>query len=370
MVLIRECDGEGKLVQPIDPIEKENLRKACLRHATGADGIINWDAYYDGLFGEELFSDLSSESSANSGHDSDCVFLSATSGAAKEDECWEIRPLQGTSRAVEGKRLPSRLIGMSLFAEEVLLEESLYVDVSAMDSFRSKFDISATGREEDVVLLSCDPDERVCDQEMAGEGDESYFVYTTVLEEFGVKIPFTPFEMDVLKFLNVAPTQIFPNSWAFIRGFEILCKSLGLEPSVAVFFQFYGTKDVNKGTWIAISAHSGKRLFPTYACNFKKEWRDTFVRVQGSPGCSTSSVLVNGEPKFPLRWTSAPLAVKGYDLDAMSPYEHELTQFLEKVPLTNIHDLLNREGDVVRMAAYLRECLSKVSHLFWFCHFI
>jgi hypothetical protein len=365
MVLIRECDGEGKLIQPSDPIEKENLRKACLRHATGADGVINWDAYYDGLFGEELFSDLSSESSANSGRDSDCVFLSATSGAAKEDECWEIRPLQGTSR-VEGKRLPSRLIGMSLFAEEVLLEDSLYVDVSVMDLFRSKFDISATGREEDVVLLSCDPDERVCDQEMAGEGDESYFVYTAVLEEFGVKIPFTPFEMDVLKFLNVAPTQIRPNSWAFIRGFEILCKSLGLEPSVAVFFQFYGTKDVNKGTWIAISAHSGKRLFPSYASNFKKEWRDTFVRVQGAPGCSTASVLVNGEPKFPLRWTSAPLAVRGYDVDAMSPYEYELTQFLEKVPLTNIHDLLNREGDVVRMAAYLRECPLKVLHSFCF----
>jgi len=27
-----------------------------------------------------------------------------------------------------------------------------------------------------------------------------------VLEEFGVKIPFTRFEMDVLRFLNVAPT--------------------------------------------------------------------------------------------------------------------------------------------------------------------
>jgi hypothetical protein len=69
------------------------------------------------------------------------------------------------------------------------------------------------------MLLSCDLDERACDQEMAGEGDESYFVYTTVLEEFGVKTPFTPFEMDVLKILNVAPTQIRPNSWAFICGF-------------------------------------------------------------------------------------------------------------------------------------------------------
>jgi hypothetical protein len=202
-----------------------------------------------------------------------------------------------------------------------------------------------------------DPDERVCDQEMAGEGDESYFLYTAVLEEFGVKIPFTPFEMDVLKYLNVAPTQIRPNSWAFICGFEILCKSLDLEPSVGVFFCFYGTKDVNKGTWITISAHLGKRLFPQYACNFKKEWRDTFVRIQGAPGCSTASVLVAGVPKFPLRWTSDPLAVGGYDINAMSSYERNLVQFLEKVPLTNIHELLNREGDITRLNAYLRECL-------------
>jgi hypothetical protein len=304
-----------------------------------------------------LFSDLSSDSSVDSGRDIDCVIMSATPVTqCRQDDFQDSLPprelLQGSED--EGSFVSS--VEMVPFAEEVRMEESLYVDVSALDLFRSKFDISATESEEDVVLLSCDPDERVCDQEMAGEGDESYFVYTTVLEEFGVKIPFTPFEMDVLKFLNVAPTQIRPNSWAFIRGFEILCKALGLEPSVGAFLCFYGTKDVNKGTWIAISAHSGKRLFPQYACNFKKKWRDTFVRVQGSPGCSTSSVLLDGKPKFPLRWTNNPLAVGGYDLDAMSPYERILVQFLEEVPLTKIHELLNREGDEKRLTAYLREC--------------
>jgi hypothetical protein len=79
------------VVQPIDPVEKNRLRKECLKHATGTDGMINWDMYYDGLLGEELFSDLSSESSANSGSESECVLLSATSGAnRKEDECQEI----------------------------------------------------------------------------------------------------------------------------------------------------------------------------------------------------------------------------------------------------------------------------------------
>lgn len=88
MVLIRECDEKGRVIPTIDPVEKNRLRKECLKHATGPDGMIDWDVYYDGLFGEDLFSDLSSESSANSGSDSDCVLLSATSGTnRKEDEC-------------------------------------------------------------------------------------------------------------------------------------------------------------------------------------------------------------------------------------------------------------------------------------------
>jgi len=123
--------------------------------------------------------------------------------------------------------------------------------------------------------------------------------------------------MDVLKYLNVAYSQIRQNSWAFYQGFEILCKTLSLEPSVGIFFHFYGTKDVNKGTWISISTHPGKNLFPPYASNFKKEWRDSFARIQGAPGCSTTSILAVGKPKFPLRWTYARVAVMGYDFKKM-----------------------------------------------------
>jgi len=136
-----------------------------------------------------------------------------------------------------------------------------------------------------VVVLSCDLDERVRDQEMAGALDKSFLMYIAVLEEFGVKILFTAFEMDILKFLNVAPSQILPNSWAFIRGFEILCSALSLKPSVEVFFHLYGTKDVNKGTWISISAHPGKRLFPPHASTLRKNGE---IRLQGYKGGRSS----------------------------------------------------------------------------------
>jgi hypothetical protein len=130
-----------------------------------------------------------------------------------------------------------------------------------------------------VVVTPCHEGEIVCHQRLEGVVDESFMMYMEVLEEYGVKISFTTFEMDVLKFLNVAPSQIRRNSWAFIRGFEILCKALSLEHSVGFFFHFYGTKDVNKGSWISISAHPGKKFFPPYPSNFNKERRDSFARV-------------------------------------------------------------------------------------------
>jgi len=300
MVLIRECDDTSQVISPTNFSEKDQLKRDCLRHSTRSNGVIDWEVYDLGLYGENLFSD--SDSGDNSG--SDCVFLYATSEIdPKEEVCREICPYNPSLFYPERKELSSSLLDdleMEQFADEVLQEYSFYTDMPDIDFFWSKHNISSTGNEEDVVVLSCDVDERVCDQDMAGALDQSFLMYKAVLDDFGVKIPFTAFEMDVLKFLNVAPSQICPNSWAFIRGFEILCKALNLEASVGVFFHFYGTKDVNKGTLITIGAHPGKKLFPPSASNFKKEWQDSFARIQGAPKCSTASILVEGEPKFPL----------------------------------------------------------------------
>lgn len=46
-----------------------------------------------------------------------------------------------------------------------------------------------------------------------------------------------------------------------------------------------------------------------------------FVKIKGAPNCVVASVLVEGEPKFPLSWTFSPAAVMGYGFDKMSPSE-------------------------------------------------
>jgi len=156
--LIRECDDSGKVIDPTDPAERGQLRKDCLRHATWTNGVIDWEVYNLGLYGEKILSDLSSENNDSSGSDSDCVFLSATSGTyRKENVCREIclfQPPSSELRSEVSRSLVSRFREMTCFAEEVRVEYSMYTDVPDINFFRSKLDISSTRNEEDVVVLS------------------------------------------------------------------------------------------------------------------------------------------------------------------------------------------------------------------------
>ena len=48
--------------------------------------------------------------------------------------------------------------------------------------------------------------------------------------------------MGVLKYLNVAPTQLHPNGWASMQAFSILCKFLSLSPSPKAFMYYYSSR--------------------------------------------------------------------------------------------------------------------------------
>lgn len=203
----------------------------------------------------------SSSGSDSDSSDSDCVLLYSTSGPDLRKEVCCYIPSQPFRRGEDIYLMSSSDLEMEAFAEDVLRSISLFTEPKDITFFWSKLSISSIGHEEDVIVTPCIPGEKVCIQCPKGVKDEMYHMYAAVLEEFKVKIPFTPFDMDVLKFVNMTPSQIQPNSWAFIRGFEILCKALELEPSVGVFFHFYGMKGVNKMLWVSISAHPGKKLF-------------------------------------------------------------------------------------------------------------
>ena len=221
MVVIREYDKRGREIYPADPLERARLQIDCLRHATQPNGLIDWEAYNSSFFGHMTFLDLSSESSSDDSDDSDCVFLYATSG--KEIvACAETH--MSRRKGVISSEVES---DTEVFGDDVQSYTSIYCDQAKVNLFRSKNAVSTTGREEDIDLRQCPPGEIVCI--LRPKGVRGIFhMYGAMLEEFRVRIPFTLFQMDVLRFLNVAPTQICTNSWAFIRGFDILCEALDI----------------------------------------------------------------------------------------------------------------------------------------------
>jgi len=83
--------------------------------------------------------------------------------------------------------------------------------------------------------------DRVCHGQ-EGATEKFFYMYMCHFSQLHVRLPLDDFIIGVLCALNVAPTQLHPNSWAYLQAFRILCQSLYLEPSPYAFLYFYDTR--------------------------------------------------------------------------------------------------------------------------------
>jgi len=87
----------------------------------------------------------------------------------------------------------------------------------------------------------------ICVDDRATNGVPFTFIYSAIFKRLRLRLPFTFFEKDLLTELNVAPCQLHPNAWAFIRAFEIdLAGDLSFEGSATSNSAFQ--KSANKTT--------------------------------------------------------------------------------------------------------------------------
>ncbi|BAU01190.1 hypothetical protein VIGAN_11037100 [Vigna angularis var. angularis] len=84
--------------------------------------------------------------------------------------------------------------------------------------------------------------------------------------------------MDVLKTLNVAPTQLHPNSWGYIQAFAVMCQALAINPTVALFFYFFRTWPIGKRGWVSLITEPGDTILELYAQSFRG-FKKQFFRV-------------------------------------------------------------------------------------------
>ena len=92
--------------------------------------------------------------------------------------------------------------------------------------------------EEEYVLEVPTADERVCYINLHGD-PKWMWMYDVLISKFGVRVLFIHFQFNILEHTGATPSQFHPNSWAIIRGFEIICEYLGVPPSLNVFFYLF-----------------------------------------------------------------------------------------------------------------------------------
>ncbi|MCI40007.1 hypothetical protein A2U01_0061239, partial [Trifolium medium] len=65
-------------------------------------------------------------------------------------------------------------------------------------------------------------------------------MYQIAFEQLGYRLPFTDLEMAVFDHLCLAPSQLHPNSLAFLRAFELTASHLSIAPTLPLFFHAFG----------------------------------------------------------------------------------------------------------------------------------
>ncbi|CAJ2664251.1 unnamed protein product [Trifolium pratense] len=115
--------------------------------------------------------------------------------------------------------------------------------------------------------------ERVC----SSYAGCSFTMYEMAFKELGFRLPFNDLEAGIFGRLRVAPSQLHPNSLAFIRAYQILCRYLEVEATVALFFYIFQIQRQKVGDrqgWISLKHQSSKifRMFVESARGFKERY--------------------------------------------------------------------------------------------------
>ena len=72
-----------------------------------------------------------------------------------------------------------------------------------------------------------------------GTNNSFFFFNRDYATRLGVCFPFTEFQMEVLNYLHLTPTQLHQNRWGFVLAFEKFCKLLPIPYKCSIFFYFF-----------------------------------------------------------------------------------------------------------------------------------
>jgi hypothetical protein len=93
-------------------------------------------------------------------------------------------------------------------------------------------------RKEDWEILLPKVADRVC----SGFPRDRFPMYEATFKEVGFRLPFSPFQVSVLEWLEVCPSQLRPDCFAYMSAFESVCRFLRLPVSKDLFFAIFAVR--------------------------------------------------------------------------------------------------------------------------------
>jgi len=179
-------------------------------------------------------------------------------------------------------------------------------------------------------VVPCGPTERVC-MGRPGDGRPFFYMYTFFFSNLHVSLPFDTFTMGVLWALNVAPTQVHPNTWASLQAFRLLCDVMRLHPSPSCFLCYYACHPAKKASWHSLVGRTGSVLFDLFASSYKK-FKERFVKVIIRPKATAIFFDESGGSRFPLYWTRMPCGFKEWPRPTEGANELEILSLFDALP--------------------------------------
>jgi len=244
--------------------------------------------------------------------------------------------------------------GYGWVVADVRNQSSLFRWSRLLNSWLNCTPVIAKGVSGDIVSL-----ERVSAIDCVCHGQEAatekfFYMYMCHFSQLHVRLPLDDFTMGMLRALDVAPTQLHLNNWAYLQAFCILCQSLYLESSPYTFLYFYDTRPRQPTTWLSlISCPSINRLdaFSQSFKHFKNGYFKVVVKEEGKP----YFLNADGSAKFPFSWTGTLSWYKDMGTDELSVGDkvgvETLMKFVDKLPTkglvrvyNSVHPIIDIEG--------------------------
>jgi hypothetical protein len=96
------------------------------------------------------------------------------------------------------------------------------------------------------------PQHRIC----STFHQDGFGMYEFVFIELQLRLPFSSLAVEIFDFLKLAPSQLHPNSMAFVLAFERLCEYKNVIPTRSLFFRVFKlqrtTKELGRRSWVSL----------------------------------------------------------------------------------------------------------------------